>query len=133
VPKPTLTGIHHVALNVRDLDASARWYQDVLDFSVLLPWDTEDFDRRIMGHPSGVYIALTRHKHPDADAEFSERRPGLDHLALGVASVDELQAWISRLDAAGVRHGGIQVTPSTGFTLVAFKDPDGIQLELYLA
>jgi len=130
---PSLTGIHHIALNVRDLDASVHWYRDVLDFSLLLPWDTDDFDRRILGHPGGVFIALTKHNHPDADSEFSERRTGIDHLAFGVRSMDELEAWVARLDAAGVPHNGIQVTPSTGFTLVAFRDPDGIQLELYLA
>ena len=130
---PSLTGIHHIALNVRDLDASVHWYRDVLDFTLLLPWDTDDFDRRILGHASGVFIALTKHRHPDAETEFSERRTGIDHLALGVASMDELQAWVARLDAAGVAHKGIQVTPSTGFTLVAFRDPDGIQLELYLS
>jgi glyoxylase I family protein len=132
VPRATFTGIHHVALNVHDLDASVRWYQDVLDFSPLLPWDTADFDRRILGHPSGAFIALTKHHHPEADTDFSERRPGLDHLAFGVSSREELDAWVARLDAAGVAHGGVQVTPSTGFTLVAFRDPDGLQLELYL-
>ena len=40
--------------------------------------------------------------------------------------------YLADLDAHGIAHNGIQVTPSTGFTLVAFKDPDGIQLELYL-
>ena len=130
--KPNFSGIHHVALNVRDLDASVQWYQDVLDFSLLLPWDRDDFDRRIMGHRSGVYISLTKHHHPDADEPFSERRTGLDHLAFGVESVADLEAWITRLDAHGVAHNGIQVTPSTGFTLVAFRDPDGIQLELYV-
>lgn len=130
---PSLTGIHHIALNVRDLDASVQWYRDVLDFSLLLPWDTDDFDRRILGHPSGVFIALTKHHHPDAESAFSERRTGIDHLAFGVPSRDELEGWVARLDAHGIAHNGIQVTPSTGFTLVAFRDPDGIQLELYLS
>jgi glyoxylase I family protein len=122
VSEATFSGVHHVALNVRDLDAAVQWYGDVLDFSLLLPWDTDIFDRRIMRHPSGVVVALTRHKHADGDAEFNERRTGLDHLAFTV-----------RLTEAGVEHSGIQVTPATGFTLIAFRDPDDIQLEMYLA
>lgn len=133
MPQPTFTNLHHICLNVSDLDASVAWYHDVLDFQLLLPWDTEEFERRILGHPSGAVLALTRHRHPDADEGFNQRRPGLDHLAFGVESREMLEHWIARLDAAGVAHNGIQVTPAYGFTLIAFRDPDGIQLELYVA
>jgi len=126
-------GIHHVAVNVRDLERSVQWYADVLGFAPLFPYDTEDFDRRILRHPSGVVIGLTRHRHPDADAEFSERRTGLDHLALGVDSMEALEQWAKKLEAAGVPHSGVTVTPATGSALIAFRDPDNIALEFYLA
>ena len=133
MPDPSLSGVHHVALNVQDLEASVRWYGDVLGFAPLFPYDTDDFARRLIRHPSGTVIGLTKHHHPDADVAFSERRTGLDHLAFAVADLDELQAWERHLTDAGVTHSGIKVTPATGSALIAFRDPDDLQLELYVA
>ena len=128
-----LVGIHHVAINVQDVERSVRWYGDVLGFAPLFPYDTDDFARRIIRHPSGVVLGITKHNHPDADGEFSERRTGLDHLAFGVESQEELEKWAARLDAAGIEQSGVKVTPATGSTLIAFRDPDNIQLEFYVA
>ena len=133
MPDTPMTGLHHVAINVRDLEKSVQWYGDVLGFAALFPYDTDDFQRLIMRHASGVVVGLTRHNHADADAAFSERRPGLDHLAFGVSSREELEGWVKRLDDAGVAHSGVKETPATGSVLVAFRDPDNIQLELYVA
>ena len=129
----SLSGIHHVALNVGDVEKSARWYGDVLGFVPLFPYDTEDFERRLVRHPSGVVLGLTRHRHADAASPFSERRTGLDHLAFAVDDPAVLDAWAERLTAAGVEHSGVKITPTTGSALVAFRDPDGIQLEVYAA
>jgi glyoxylase I family protein len=126
-----LSGIHHVALNVRDIEVSTRWYGEVLGFVPLFPYDTDDFERRLVRHPSGVVLGLTKHRHPDAATPFSERRTGLDHLAFAVDDRSVLDAWAQRLTDAGVEHSGVKVTPATGSALVAFRDPDGIQLEVY--
>ncbi|MGH9919285.1 MAG: VOC family protein [Nitrososphaerales archaeon] len=128
-----LSGLHHLAINVQDLEVSESWYRDVLGFSLLFPYDTSEFERRLMRHPSGVVIGLTRHLHPDAGAEFNERRTGLDHIAFAVADLDELERWGRRLSDAGVQHSGVKVTPVTGSALIAFRDPSNIQLEMYLA
>lgn len=127
--EPQLTGLGHICLNVHDLDASVAWYGEVLGFQPLFSFDTDDFDRAILMHPSGAFVALTRHHQ--AEDGFSERRTGLDHLAFGVPDEEALRAWAARLDSLGVAHGGVQTTPRTGSALVAFKDPSGIALELY--
>jgi len=130
---PSFAGFHHVAINVSDVERSVQWYGDVLGFAPLFPYDTDDFDRRIIRHPGGAVLGLTRHKHPDADDAFSERRPGLDHLAFAVENEATLNDLAGRLDAKGVEHSGVKVTPATGSALIAFRDPDNIQLEFYVA
>jgi catechol-2,3-dioxygenase len=60
---------------------------------------------------------------------FSEFRIGLDHVAFGCASRDELETWALRLDELGFEHGGIK-DASYGSGL-SFRDPDGIALEFF--
>ena len=129
----TFHSIHHVAVNVRDIEKSERWYSEVLGFTRLAPFKGDRFERVIMRHSSGVVLGLTRHDDPQAGAAFNERRTGLDHLAFEVNSREELDAWVARFDELGVAHSGVTETPLTGSFLIAFRDPDNLQLEMYMA
>lgn len=131
MPLPPLTGVSHLALTVRDLARSVAWYVETLGFADLFPFDTEDFTRRILLHPSGAVVALTQHVAVGPD-RFDPRVIGLDHVGFSVASVEELGAWAAWLTSRGVPHAGVQITPLTDSALVAFADPDGIALELYV-
>jgi catechol 2,3-dioxygenase-like lactoylglutathione lyase family enzyme len=125
---PTIPAITHVAVTVTDIEASAAWYTSVLGVSPVLDEDTGPF-RHIVYAVGGTLLGL--HGFPDLldDKPSDERRPGLDHIAFGVADRDELVAWASRLDELGVPHGEI-VDAGYGSGL-AFRDPDNIALELF--
>jgi catechol-2,3-dioxygenase len=75
--------------------------------------------------------ALGLHGFPDLASHepFDERKPGLDHIAFGCASRNELVEWAARLDELGVAHGDI-VDAAYGSGL-SFRDPDNIALELF--
>jgi glyoxylase I family protein len=66
----------------------------------------------------------------NAGHAFAPDRTGLDHLALAAASLDELNAWASRLDSHGVTRSPIRETDAFG-SMFDFRDPDGIQLEFF--
>jgi len=120
--------IAHVAVTVSDLDRSEAWYTKVLGVAPILDEDTGPF-RHIVYQVGTTLLGL--HGFPDlkTDEPFDERRPGLDHVAFGCASRDELQEWASRLDELGIAHGDI-VDAGYG-SGVSFRDPDNIALELF--
>ena len=125
---PTMPAITHVAVTVTDLSASEAWYTKVFGVKPVLDEDTGPF-RHI------VYLlgdtAFGLHGFPDLASKepFNERTPGLDHIAFGCASRDELVEWAARLDDLGVAHGDI-VDASYGSGL-SFRDPDNNALELF--
>jgi glyoxylase I family protein len=83
-----------------------------------------------MIHPSGVAVTLMTHSATADFGAFDERRVGLDHLAFHVTDVEELKRWVGHFDANGVSHSGI-IDVGYGSTVV-FRDPDNVQLELYV-
>ena len=129
-----IEGIHHLGLTVRDVDASAAWYVDVLGFRRVGEFESPDGGRRkVFLRHSGLpaRLGLTQHRDGDQDV-FDETRVGLDHLAFAVGDRAELDAWATRLAAAAVVHSSVAPANSIpGAAVLVLRDPDNIQLELF--
>jgi catechol 2,3-dioxygenase-like lactoylglutathione lyase family enzyme len=129
-------GIHHLALTVTDVEASAAWYQRLLGMD-RLPVTFPHYDGEETGYGvllvdprSGTAIGLHTNT-ANAGEPFDEARTGLDHVSLNVATRADLEVWVTRLDQLGVEHTGIRdQTEPFPFATVVFRDPDNIQLEL---
>ena len=126
----TITGGHHIAFTVRDADASAAWYQDLLGMQVVLQGDDEAVRFRVLAHPATGWIVGVREYPGQADGQFDELRTGLDHFAFGVASRAELESWEGELRRRGIDFTPIAETPIG--SVIVFRDPDNIQLEFWL-
>jgi glyoxylase I family protein len=126
---PDLLGVSHVDLTVRHVPTSAAWYQEVFGLEPLMRTDEGDRSAVVMWH-QGAKLAICVGSHVGNDGlPFDEARTGLDHLSLRVRDRDELEAWAARLDELGVKHSPV-ADESYGSVLV-FRDPDNIQLELF--
>lgn len=127
---PTITGAHHVAFTVRDVDASAAWYQDLFGMQVVMQADDEAVRLRVLVHPECGWLIGLREYPAHPDARFSEFRTGLDHIAFTVSSRDDLEVWQGLLAEKGIIFSPIADSPLG--SLIALRDPDNIQLELWL-
>jgi catechol 2,3-dioxygenase-like lactoylglutathione lyase family enzyme len=130
-----IEGIHHLGLTVRDADASAAWYVEVLGFHRVGEFESPDGAcRKVFLRHDGlqVRLGLAQHRHGSQDL-FDETRVGLDHLAFAVADRAELDGWATRLaDLAVVHSPAVPANSILGATVLVLRDPDNIQLEFFV-
>jgi len=137
---PAVTGYHHFAPTVSDVEASAQWYERVFGMTrvpAAFPHhggEEGGFAVVLMEPRSGIVLGL-HHHDSNPGQPFDERRTGLDHMSFAVTARADLDAWAGWLDRLGVENSGVTDTGDpVPYSVVVFRDPDNIQLELiYMA
>lgn len=127
---PDFSGIHHLALTVKDIDVSTEFYQRVFGFAPAGELSGDGLHRRLFALPGGTNLGLTEHTPTTAEA-FTPFRPGMDHLGFAVKTRHELVSWAEHLTHNNIDHGGLVEAPYG--VVLSFKDPDGIALEFFLS
>ena len=123
-------GLHHVVLTVTDIDRSAEFYARILQ---LKHGTNEEHDWRYLTDGVVHFLVQRAPNLPISGDRFDENRGGLDQLAFAVPSRAELEATLASLQELGVKTAGIEFDPDGGAEYVAFRDPDNIQVEVYVA
>ncbi len=86
--EPLTKGVHHVGLTVPDLDASERFFVDVLGWTLV--GGIPSYPAKFVSDGT-VTVTLWRAADPDAAVAFDRRANiGLHHLALAVKDLGEL-------------------------------------------
>jgi len=133
----SVTGYHHIRLTVCDIDRSRAFYDAVfgLPVAIQMPPDADEATRAQLAFLyGGVVYAIGGGLfglRPVADGgdRFDENRVGLDHISFQVGSVAELDDAVAVLDGLGVAHEGVK---DLGMgSILEFRDPDGVALELF--
>ena len=142
-----MKGLHHVGITVKDLDASIRFYHDLLGLEFSnepSPW----FDAPDLGPAVGVpgaalrqvslrlgetTLELLEYKSPPSETPGPLRSInfGASHVAFLVADIHEAKA---ELEEKGIEfYSDVNVVDDgvlAGWRWVYFQDPDGYPLEL---
>ncbi|NLG09571.1 MAG: VOC family protein [Deinococcales bacterium] len=122
-------GVHHIALRVTDLERSKRFYVDTLGFPVVA-----EFPGLVLFSAGNAVVGIrgAGETTPTGDA-FDPFRVGLDHIALVCEDEAELDRVAARLEDEGIWSTGAKTDEALGKRYVAFKDPDGIKWEYFMA
>jgi len=120
--KPKQVG--HLVLNVRDVEASEKFYTEVLGFEIA------------MKRPGATFLTCGQVHHDlalfqatDVAEPIAKGRLGLNHFAIQVEDMDELKDVHRRL-----KENGMDIDRGTdhGMTKsIYFADPDGINIEVF--
>ena len=130
MPTPIAAGpVHHLRLTVADVARSRAFYTEVLGFEFVMDLPSGVFlSNGVVGLGIGPSPAPAR---APAGDRFDEARVGLDHLSFQVADRAELERAARLLDERGVPRGEVtDLGDAFGLYVLAFRDPDNIQLEL---
>jgi glyoxylase I family protein len=120
--------VNHITLTVTDRDRAREFYTNVLGFQFVM-----EFGPKYLLSNGSLILALNLSPDPAhaiTDDQFDENRVGLDHVSFNVNSHEALEQASHILDERGISRGEIKDLGDLGIYVMAFRDPDNIQLEL---
>jgi catechol 2,3-dioxygenase-like lactoylglutathione lyase family enzyme len=113
-----LLGLRHLALNVRDPQASKRFYSDCFGMSVV--WEPDPDNVYLSSGPDN--LALHRSKVTGAGA--------LDHMGFIVETRDDVDRYAERFAALGVTIAAGVKDHRDGSRSFYCLDPDGLRIQI---
>jgi catechol 2,3-dioxygenase-like lactoylglutathione lyase family enzyme len=142
-----MKALHHVGITVKDLEASIRFYHDVLGLQFSnepSPWFEGEQLGQAVGVPGGALrqvslllgdsmLELLEYKSPPSDTAgpLTSNSLGASHVAF---LVDDIAAKKGELEAKGIEfYSEVNVVDAgvlAGWRWAYFEDPDGYPLEL---
>lgn len=129
---PITCGLNHVATLTPDLDRLVRFYADVFGAEVAFTMDADAGQPRLVILDLGGGAALNAFEVPAEEIIGERRRLGgrgpIDHFALAVTTLAELEAVRDRLLEVGADVGDVQQLGSDWSLF--FRDVDGMELEV---
>jgi len=115
--------VDHIVIIVKDVKRTADFYSSFLGEPIQMDKEQVAFQigktKLFFGLPYGEYEKYDKDKY------------GLNHLAFGVGSLNELKKFKGILDKNGIKNSGIKTDKYGKKEFIWFDDCDGIRLEFY--
>jgi glyoxylase I family protein len=120
-----VTGFHHLAVQVKDLERTAHFYRDVLGLAESKRHHRDDGSLRSiwLDLPGGGFFALEEVAEAPRPEPFKSERAGMLLVALRIGAADRAGA------VAELARHGIPLEHQTRWTLYV-RDPEGNRVAL---
>lgn len=117
--------VDHLVFRVADLSMTERFYTVLLGQP---PHRTEDSIMYQVGDTRVFFTLYDQHQ----PATYAKEKVGLNHLAFGVRTLEELQTIQEQLGRAGISNSGIKKDRYGEREFIWLDDPDKMRIEFYL-
>lgn len=124
---PQTAGVHHVSFRTGDLARAKKFYTETLGFPVAVEMGDVCL---VMAGKTLIGLRAPTEQTRAGDT-FDPMRIGMDHVAFSCDSLEELNRVAAALEAEKIWNTGVKRLDAFNASYVAFKDPDGIKLELW--
>lgn len=115
--------IDHIVLIVKDLQETERFYNHFLGEPEHKYEDTLTY--KIGG--TQIFFGLYDQEWQTLDKD----KGGINHLAFGVETSEELREFEKVLNNAGIKNSGVGIDKYGNKEFIWFDDPNGYRLEFY--
>lgn len=126
---PTFSKISHISFSARDAEASAQWWRNALGLTHLDRASGNEWKAILLIHPPTSTIIEFQQHDTNRGEPFDPTRTGFDHMGFKVDDPAQLDEWQTHFERLGITHTPI-VHREYG-SVLTFKDPDGIQFEMF--
>ena len=116
--------LDHVAIRVKDMDATAQWYERVLGLKKVHPPEWTPAPYFLFAGTTGIAVFPANTDHPTLDQ--TSRNVKIDHFAFNVSNED-FQKARERYEDLGLSY---TFSDHTYFHSIYTRDPDGHTVEL---
>lgn len=115
--------IDHIVLIVKDVKETEKFYSAFLG-------KPDHLDNEQVAYKIGdtkVFFGLPYGEYETLDKD----RGGLNHLAFGVRTAEELRSFEKTLNDVGIKNSGVKIDTYGNKEFIWFDDPNGYRLEFY--
>jgi catechol 2,3-dioxygenase-like lactoylglutathione lyase family enzyme len=120
--KTSWLGLRHVALNVKNVEVSLKFYQEVL--GLRLEWQPDN--ENVYLTSGGDNLAL----HQAEEINAISPHQHLDHFGFVVKDPADVDQWAKRIESHGISLSRPPRTHRDGARSFYFADPDGNQIQI---